>query len=123
MDKETKDIVKLIAGIQIESLNSIKEDVKNGNDIAQDLIKKLLQIEEGEIRGVLDNMIKLYSDMIEYPQLIKTLTEYQLYVCSHILWKMEEEWITDNSQGVLGAWAIIQKYTNVLHPELTLLKL
>lgn len=28
MDKETKDIVKLIAGIQIESLNSIKEDVK-----------------------------------------------------------------------------------------------
>ena len=33
MDKETKDIVKLIAGIQIESLNSIKEDVKNGNDI------------------------------------------------------------------------------------------
>ena len=44
MDKETKDIVKLIAGIQIESLNSIKEDVKNGNDIAQDLIKKLLQI-------------------------------------------------------------------------------
>lgn len=28
MDKETKDIIKLIAGIQIESLNSIKEDVK-----------------------------------------------------------------------------------------------
>jgi hypothetical protein len=49
MDKETKDIVKLIAGIQIESLNSIKEDVKNGNDIAQDLIKKLLQIEDDEI--------------------------------------------------------------------------
>ena len=49
MDKEKKDIVKLIAGIQIESLNSIKEDVKNGNDIAQDLIKKLLQIEDDEI--------------------------------------------------------------------------
>lgn len=30
MDKETKDIVKLIASIQIESLNSIKEDVKMG---------------------------------------------------------------------------------------------
>ena len=96
---------------------------KNLEDTDHYLLKKLLQIEEGEIRGVLDNMIKLYSDMIEYPQLIKTLTEYQLYVCSHILWKMEEEWITDNSQGVLGAWAIIQKYTNVLHPELTLLKL
>lgn len=40
MDKETKDIVKLIASIQIESLNSIKEDVKNGNDIAPRLNQK-----------------------------------------------------------------------------------
>ena len=28
MDKETKDIIKLIAGIQIESLSSLKEDMK-----------------------------------------------------------------------------------------------
>ena len=114
MDAETKTVIKNIAQIQVEALTHIS---KNLEDTDHYLLKKLLQIEEGEIRGVLDNMIKLYSDMIEYPQLIKTLTEYQLYVCSHILWK------TDNSQGVLGAWAIIQKYTNVLHPELTLLKL
>lgn len=44
MDKETKDIIKLIAGIQIESLNSIKEDVKNENDIAQDLIKNSFRL-------------------------------------------------------------------------------
>ena len=110
MDAETKTVIKNIAQIQVEALTHIS---KNLEDTDHYLLK----------RGVLDNMIKLYSDMIEYPQLIKTLTEYQLYVCSHILWKMEEEWITDNSQGVLGAWAIIQKYTNVLHPELTLLKL
>lgn len=120
MEAETKTVIKNIAQIQVEALTHIS---KNLEDTDHYLLKKLLQIEEGEIRGVLDNMIKLYSNMIEYPQLIKTLTEYQLYVCSHILWKMEEEWITDNSQGVLGAWAIIQKYTNVLHPELTLLKL
>ena len=30
----------------------------------------------GSAPGVLDNMIKLYSDMIEYPQLIKTLTGF-----------------------------------------------
>lgn len=120
MDAETKTVIKNIAQIQVEALTHIS---KNLEDTDHYLLKKLLQIEEGEIRGVLDNMIKLYSDMIEYPQLIKTLTKYQLYVCSHILWKMEEEWITDTSQGVLGAWAIIQKYTTVLHPELTLLKL
>lgn len=67
MDKETKDIVKLIASIQIESLNSIKEDVKNGNDIAQDLIKKLLQIEDDEIIRALDEHIELYVEMENTP--------------------------------------------------------
>lgn len=77
MDKETKDIVKLIAGIQIESLNSIKEDVKNGNDIAQDLIKKLLQIEDDEIIRALDEHIELYVEIENTPQLINMLSEYQ----------------------------------------------
>ena len=92
MDKETKDIVKLIASIQIESLNSIKEDVKNGNDIAQDLIKKLLQIEDDEIIRALDEHIELYVEMENTPQLINMLSEYQMLVCSHILFRMEDEW-------------------------------
>lgn len=120
MDAETKTVIKNIAQIQVEALTHISNNLE---DTDHDLLKKLLQIKDEETKEVLDNMIKLYKDMEEYPQLIKTLTEYQLFICSHILWKMEEEWITDNSQGVLGAWAIIQKYTNVLHPELTLLKL
>lgn len=119
MDAETKTVIKNIAQIQVEALTHIS---KNLEDTDHYLLKKLLQIEEGEIRGVLDNMIKLYSDMIEYPQLIKTLTEYQLYVCSHILFRMEDEWITDNSQGVLGTWAIFQRANLKFHPELTLLK-
>ena len=115
MDKETKDIVKLIAGIQIESLNSIKEDVKNGNDIAQDLIKKLLQIEDDEIIRALDEHIELYVEIENTPQLINMLSEYQMLVCSHI-------WVHTNSQGVLGTWAIFQRANLKFHPELTLLK-
>lgn len=129
MDKETKDIVKLIAGIQIESLNSIKEDVKNGNDIAQDLIKKLIQIEadeiifeDDEIIRALDEHIELYVEMENTPQLINMLSEYQMLVCSHILFRMEDEWVHTNSQGVLGTWAIFQRANLKFHPELTLLK-
>ena len=70
MDAETKTVIKNIAQIQVEALTHIS---KNLEDTDHYLLKKLLQIEEGEIRGVLDNMIKLYSDMIEYPQLIKLL--------------------------------------------------
>jgi len=122
MDKETKDIVKLIAGIQMESLNSIKEDVKNGNDIAQDLIKKLLQIEDDEIIRALDEHIELYVEIENTPQLINMLSEYQMMVCSHILFRMEDEWVHTNSQGVLGTWAIFQRANLKFHPELTLLK-
>lgn len=123
MDKETKDIVKLIAGIQIESLDSLKEDISNGNNIAQDLIKKLLQIDNDEIIRALDEHIELYTEIENTPQLINTLSEYQMLVCSHILFRMEDEWVHNNSQGVLGTWAIFQKSNLKFHPELTLLKI
>ena len=122
MDKETKDIIKLIAGIQIESLNSLKDDVNNGNNIAEDLIKKFLQIDNDEIIQALDEHIQLYVDIEQTPQLINMINEYQMLVCSHILFRMEDEWVHTNSQGVLGTWAIFQKANLKFHPELTLLK-
>lgn len=122
MDKETKDIIKLIAGIQIESLNSLKDDVNNGNNIAEDLIKKFLQIDNDEIIQALDEHIQLYIDIEQTPQLINMINEYQMLVCSHILFRMEDEWVHTNSQGVLGTWAIFQKSNLKFHPELTLLK-
>lgn len=122
MDKETKDIIKLIAGIQIESLNSLKDDVNNGNNIAEDLIKKFLQIDNDKIIQALDEHIQLYVDIEQTPQLINMINEYQMMVCSHILFRMEDEWVHTNSQGVLGTWAIFQRANLKFHPELTLLK-
>lgn len=122
MDKETKDIIKLIAGIQIESLNSLKDDVNNGNNIAEDLIEKFLQIDNDEIIQALDEHIQLYVDIEQTPQLINMINEYQMMVCSHILFRMEDEWVHTNSQGVLGTWAIFQRANLKFHPELTLLK-
>lgn len=122
MDKETKDIIKLIAGIQIESLNSLKDDVNNGNNIAEDLIKKFLQIDNDEIIQALDEHIQLYVDIEQTPQLINMINEYQMLVCSHILFRMEDEWVHTNSQGVLSTWAIFQRANLKFHPELTLLK-
>ena len=122
MDKDPKDIVKLIAGIQIESVNSLKDVVNNGNNIAEDLIKKFLQIDNDEIIQALDEHIQLYVDIEQTPQLINMINEYQMLVCSHILFRMEDEWVHTNSQGVLGTWAIFQKSNHKFHPELTLLK-
>lgn len=139
MDKETEKVIKNIAEIQIEALSRIiaNEDKPN-SALGQELILKLLEFDEScipdevpmsEMRKVFKEVIHeetqkridIYKQILEIPTAIRTLNEYQLYTCSHILWKMEDVWVLDNQQGVLGAWAELQACTNRLHPELTLI--
>lgn len=130
MDKETKDIVKLIAGIQIESLASLKEEVKfTGNLNFMLLLKDLLKMEDDyllltkeDFLHALDQHIQLYVDIEDSPLLIRLLSEYQMMVCSHILFRMEDEWIQTNSQGVIGCWALFKEAQLKFHPELSLIK-
>lgn len=139
MDKETSQIIKNIAEIQIEALQRIidNEDKPNSS-LSQELIIYLLnidisQLEEGTpynkmnqklktlIHRKVDMRIDAYKQMIEIPTAIYCLDEYQLLLCSHILWKMEEVWILDNPQGVNGAWLEINKAISKFHPEYTLI--
>lgn len=139
MDKETEKIIKNIAEIQIEALSRIiaNEDKPN-SALGHELILKLLEFDEscipdeissGQMKKVFNVLIKeetqkridIYKQVLEIPTAIRILNEYQLYLCSHILWKMEDVWIIDNQQGVLGAWAELRSCTNRLHPELTLI--
>lgn len=139
MDKETEKVIRNIAEIQIESLNRIiQNEDKPNSALAQELILKLLEISEyaipddvplNKLQVVFKDLvheetqrrIDMYKQMLEIPSIIRTLNEYQLYLCSHILWKMEDTWIIDNQQGVLGAWAELQICINKFHPELTLI--
>ena len=139
MDKETSQIIKNIAEIQIEALKRIidKEDEPNAS-LSQELIIDLLnidisQLEDGTpynkmnqklktlIHRKVDMRIDAYKQMIEIPTAIYCLDEYQLLLCSHILWKMEEVWILDNPQGVNGAWLEINRAISKFHPEYTLI--
>ena len=139
MDKETEKVIKNIAEIQIESLNRIiQNEDKPNSALAQELILRLLEISEdaipddvplNKLQMVFKDLvheetqrrIDMYKQILEIPSIIRTLNENQLYLCSHILWKMEDTWIMDNQQGVLGAWAELQICINKFHPELTLI--
>lgn len=139
MDKETSQIIKNIAEIQIEALQRIidNEDKPNAS-LSQELLIELLnidisQLEEGTpynkmnqklktlIHRKVDMRIDAYKQMIEIPTAIYCLDEYQLLLCSHILWKMEEVWILENSQGVNGAWLEINRAISKFHPEYKLI--
>lgn len=130
MDKETQQIIKNIAEIQIEALKRLREkEGELNSSLSKELVLKFLGLVkvgfEQDLREAIedeiDNRTRIYKEIIEYPDLIKTLSEYQLYLCSHILFRMEDTWIIDNSQGVYGAWEIISTSLDKFHPELTLL--
>ena len=140
MDKETSQIIKNIAEIQIEALKRIidKEDEPNAS-LSQELLIELLNIdisqllESGTPYNKMNQKLKslihhkvymridAYKQLIDIPSAICCLDEYQLLLCSHILWKMEEVWILDNPQGVNGAWLEINKALYKFHPEYTLI--
>lgn len=116
MDKSTKQVLTMIASIQVDAINSL---LKNPNtDI--DLAKIYLQVTDEDIHTAAGRLLDIYKQMEEIPSIIRTLSEYQLLVCTHILFRMEEDWMLDNSQGVFGAWAEIHKAMDKFHPELTL---
>jgi hypothetical protein len=131
MDNETKQIINSIADIQIEALQRIKQNENKPNaSLSRDLVLKFLGFEEDsedtleirrQVHEVIDQRIDTYRNIKEYPYLIKMLSEYQLFMCSHILFNMEDTWILDNAQGVQGAWSLIKEAIHKFRPEFSLL--
>lgn len=114
MEQSTAKIISQIAEIQLEALHKLKE---NKAEINQEALMKLLETKEDEIDTAIDNHINLYEDLKDNPDLIKMLNEYQTSLCSYILWRMEDSWVSQNQEGVLGAWSIIIAAQRKFHPE------
>jgi hypothetical protein len=118
MDKETKDIIKRIASIQMDALSNI---IENPEDKDHDLLITLLQVKSDEIVSSAEQVYNFYKEVENMPELIKMANEYQVLVCHHILFQMEDEWILDNSEGVFGAWAFLHEALSKFHPEFRLM--
>lgn len=117
MDKSTEKIISNIASIQLEAIMTIAQD----RSIPDDLAFKYLEItSESQWDHAIETLRELYIQMIEIPIMIRMLSEYQLLICSHIIYRMEEVWMIDNSEGVFGAWSEIHAQMKKFHPEFTL---
>lgn len=117
MDKSTEKIISNIASIQLEAIMTIAQD----RSIPDDLAFQYLEIpSESQWDHAIETLRELYIQMIEMPTMIRMLSEYQLLICSHILYRMEDVWMIDNSEGVFGAWSEIHAQMKKFHPEFTL---
>lgn len=121
MDKSTKKIIRYIASVQLKAISFLRKEGIN-QEIDKDFILKFIEApNEKEWKSSLDKLEEIYTQLKSVPTTFKLLNEYQLLVCSHILYRMEDTWSLDNQYGVFMTWSLIHQSMKKFHPEFKIL--
>ena len=121
MDKSTKKIIRDIASVQLEAISFLRKKGIN-QEIDKDFILKFIEApNEKEWKSSLDKLEEIYTQLKSVPTTFKLLNEYQLLVCSHILYRMEDTWSLNNQYGVFMTWSLIHQSMKKFHPEFKIL--
>lgn len=117
IEPEAKQILDMVCDIQLNALQSI-EDYPNKE---QKLAAKLIQSNLSDWNAQLGKLKATYQNIKSIPQAITLLDEYQLLVCSHILFRMEQVWMVEYSYGISSLWSVIHECMEKFHPEYKLI--
>ena len=119
IEPEAKQVLDMVCDIQLEALESIK-DCPNKE---QKLAAKLIQSNLSDWNAKLGRLKATYQNIKSIPQAITLLDEYQLLVCSHILFRMEQVWMVEYkySYGISSLWSVIHECMEKFHPEYKLI--
>ena len=117
IEPEAKQVLDMVCDIQLEALQSIR-DYHNKE---QKLAAKLIQSNLSDWNAQLGRLKATYQNIKSIPQAITLLDEYQLLVCSHILFRMEQVWMVEYSYGISILWSIIHECMEKFHPEYKLI--
>ena len=119
IEPEAKQVLDMVCDIQLNALQSI-EDYPNKE---QKLAAKLIQSNLSDWNAQLGKLKATYQNIKSIPQAITLLDEYQLLVCSHILFRMEQVWRVEYkySYGISSLWSVIHECMEKFHPEYKLL--
>lgn len=117
IEPEAKQVLDMICDIQLDALESIN-DYPNKE---QKLAAKLIQSNLSDWNAQLGRLKAMYQNIKSIPQAITLLDEYQLLVCSHILFRMEQVWMVEYSYGISSLWSVIHECMEKFHPEYKLI--
>ena len=118
MDHGTKEVIKRIADIQVSAIESIiNEDYK----VNHRMLCKYLQITPTEVKSATNILLSMYQNISADPRSFVFLPEYQVGVCAHILFEMEEVWAPlVGFDAIHETWKIIGRLNKEYHPEYSL---
>ena len=118
MKKELKEIIKELAQIQIEAYQRLKADPAS---VDQYQLNQLIEFNDQDVIEVLESRIRYWELIKKLPNAIHGISSYQLGVCTHILFTMEETWVETNVDGVIALWDLFDELYKKHHPEINLL--
>lgn len=105
MDKCTEQIIKQIAEIQLEAIQIAKKEHLSGVELKWLCGRAIHK----DIDKAINRLVDLYNQVIDYPESIKLFPRYQLNLCSGVLSENRETWSIDNSEGVYGAFELLNQ--------------
>lgn len=118
MINELKMLIPELAEIQIEAFKKLKVAP---NSVDQYQLTQLIELNNEDVQEVLDRRIRYWELIKKMPGLIKGIPEYQLGICMHILFTMEETWVQHNPDGVNAMWDLFDELYQKFHPEIKLI--
>lgn len=120
------EIIVMISDIQIKALRSISLN-KDDNEMPLDIlrhIKPLFSYDSNTGESLVkqrDKLIDYYSFVItsDYPEkTLKLISEDQVDICIHILYEMEDTWVSKFGQDVVfKTWELLFSIKNSFHKE------
>ena len=113
IEPEAKQVLDMVCDIQLDAIKSIKDYPIKSRELAA----KLIQEHESDWDAQIERLTSMYQNIKIIPQAITLLDEYQLLVCSHILFRMEQVWRVEYSYGISSLWSVIHECIEKFHPE------
>nr|DAV61512.1 MAG TPA: hypothetical protein [Caudoviricetes sp.] len=105
MDKSTGQVIRQIAEIQLEAIRIAKDKHITGAQLDCLFDHSITK----DVDMAIDRLIELYSQMVDYPESVSLLPCYQLSLCSAVLAENSETWSIANSEGVYGAFELLNR--------------
>ena len=119
IEPEGKQVLDMVCDIQLDALKSIQDYPNKSRELAA----KLIQESESDWDNQIGRLTAIYQNIKSIPQAITFLDEYQLLVCSHILYRMEPIWMIEYSYGISSLWSVIHECMEKFHPEYNLISI
>lgn len=116
-----RKILLAIAEIQVKALCNLYD---HRDEVDKNLIFKYVESVSEDYGRSINRVLDIYQQFFTSrfsEKYVELLSEYQLGVCIHILYRMEEQWIQKYTQReVNAAWEILLKAQGKFHPEYSL---